>query len=428
MKYINQIFILLFLFASPCMAKIKVVEKSAKKAPIWLNTTQKDYIITSAVSNNPEKAKNECMDNIRKYIIDAVAQNVKSTSESTINQESVNNGIVNFLDKYTYSAKTQSANVPYLTGISESKIEDSYWEKRQDTETKQITYLYSVKYPFPSLELKKLVHEFRQQDEEMNNNYKKLEEQYEIIESVEQIDKAITDLNPLIHYFFDDIRKEAAKNLQNNYRQLYNQIVYKEISNKPGCYTFQLTLREQPISISQRPVLKSETLTQLRGEQTNKEWKIFYNYETCDPAEENFASITFRPGGKLLSQKFYIDLNQNCIQLFPSKEVYLTAAEKNDSLVSNLSVRMNIEARGNYTITGLTLNVPGLSKPLFADDLNIHIQNGNNQTIIISYPESIELLQKQNYRRNILKGYMEVKNEENANKRVDFSLPFKTNW
>jgi len=410
------------------MAKIKVVEKSAKKAPIWLNTTQKDYIITSAVSNNPEKAKNECMDNIRKYIIDAVAQNVKSTSQSTINQESVNNGIVNFLDKYTYSAKTQSANVPYLTGISESKIEDSYWEKRQDTETKQITYLYSVKYPFPSLELKKLVHEFRQQDEEMNNNYKKLEEQYEIIESVEQIDKAITDLNPLIHYFFDDIRKEAAKNLQNNYRQLYNQIVYKEISNKPGCYTFQLTLREQPISISQRPVLKSETLTQLRGEQTNKEWKIFYNYETCDPTEENFASITFRPGGKLLSQKFYIDLNQNCIQLFPSKEVYLTAAEKNDSLVSNLSVRMNIEARGNYTITGLTLNVPGLSKPLFADDLNIHIQNGNNQTIIISYPESIELLQKQNYRRNILKGYMEVKNEENANKRVDFSLPFKTNW
>lgn len=77
------------------------------------------------------------MDNIRKYIIDAVAQNVKSSSESTINQESVNSGIVNFLDSYTYTAQTQSANLPYLTGISESKIEEAYWEKREDKKQKK---------------------------------------------------------------------------------------------------------------------------------------------------------------------------------------------------------------------------------------------------------------------------------------------------
>ena len=141
------------------------------------------------------------MDNIRKYVIDAVAQNVKSSSESTINQESVNSGIVNFLDSYTYTAQTQSANLPYLTGISESKIEEAYWEKREDKKTKEISYLYCVKYPFPSLELKKLVHEFQRKDNEMNEKYNTLEEQYENITSVAQIDKAVTDLNSLILLF-----------------------------------------------------------------------------------------------------------------------------------------------------------------------------------------------------------------------------------
>ena len=72
------------------MAKIKVTQKSSKKPPVWVNTTQTDYIITSAIEKDIERAKNACIDQVRKYIIDAVAQNVKSISENDITQETVN--------------------------------------------------------------------------------------------------------------------------------------------------------------------------------------------------------------------------------------------------------------------------------------------------------------------------------------------------
>lgn len=429
MMHFNKLLLFFLILSVPCMAKIKVVQQSAKKIPVWVNTTQKDFIITSAISNDVEKAKNECLDNIRKYIIDAVAQNVKSSSESSINQESVNSGITSFLDKYNYSFQTQSANVPYMTGISASKAEDSYWEKREDKETKQISYLYCMKYPFPGLELKKLVHEFQKRDNEMNDKFKGLETGYEAITSAEQIDKAITDLNTLISYFFDDIRKNAARNLQQNYQQLYKQINIREISNQLGTYSFALVLRGKDITTSQRPVLKSETLTQMRAEQAGQAWSVYYNYETCDPSEVNSGSVSFRIGGRPLMQEFFIDVNQTRIQLFPTKEMYLTATRR-DSMLTNIGVRMNMDSKSakKVTIYNITLNVPGLTTPLFIDNLNLVIQSAGVQTIQVTYNGEVGLLSAQNYKSDLLKGHLEVMDADGNNRRVDFSLPFKANW
>lgn len=217
MKVNVPLLILFSLLSLSCFAKIKVVEKSAKKVPEWVNTTRKDYIITSAMAPGLERAKEECFAQIKKMIIDAIAQNVKASSESRITQESVNDGIQNFLDAYTSSFQTQSANLPYLTGISESKAEDVYWEKRLNTETDEISYLYCVKYPFPSLELKKLIKEFQRRDQEMSDKLEGLKELYDQITSVDQIDKAITDIEVLKHYFFDDMRQRDAQVLQQNF-------------------------------------------------------------------------------------------------------------------------------------------------------------------------------------------------------------------
>lgn len=428
MKF-SKLFLLFLIFTIPVMAKIKIVERSTKKVPVWVNTTQKDYIITSAIAGDIERAKNECLDNIRKYIIDAVAQNVKSSSESTINQETVNSGITKFLDTYHYSAQTQSANVPYLTGISASKIEESYWEKREDKDKKEISFLYCVKYPFPSVELKKLVHEFRTRDNEMNDKLKKLETGYDNIESAEQIGKAITDLNTLISYFFDDIRKEIARNLQNGYQQLYKQIHFREISNLLGTYEFTLALNGKDISVSQRPTLKSETLAQLRAEQTDHIWKVYYNAETCDPSEENSAIISFRLGGHPLTQQFYVDLNQNKVQLMPTKEIHLSGTLE-DSELSNISARINIDSKApkKITIKSITLDIPGLDQPLLAENQEVIIEGTGIQILRISFGGTAKLLAPQNYKSNLLKGYFEVVDEQNSTHRIDFSLPFKANW
>lgn len=427
---ISKLLILFLILSVPCMAKIKVVERSAKKVPVWVNTTEENYIITSAIKDNLEEAKRQCMDNVRTTIIDAVAQNVKSSSEGTINQESVSNEIVNFLDKFNYSYQTQSANVPYLTGVSSSKIEESYWEKREDKEAGTVSYLYAIKYPFPRLELKKLVHEFEKKDQEMYDKYKDLETGYADITSVEQIDKAITDLDVLVKYFFDDIRRNAALSLQRNYRQLYDHITFREISNKLGHYEFALVLNGKDIATSQRPVVKSETATQLRAEVDGNKWNVYYDYATCDAGEENLVTVTFRLGGKAVTQKFYIDLNQGKINIYPTKEVYLTAGTKSDTLLTDIKMRMNLESKSKdaCVVKSVTVNVPGLDNPLYVEDADVTVKGVGTQTLNILFSGNFELLQKQDYRLNLLKGYMEVQNGEGVTKRVDFSLPFRANW
>ena len=105
-------------------AAVKVVERSYKKAPVWLNTMETEYIITSAVADDLERAKALCMDNIRTQVIESVAQNVQSSSASTLSQETMTSGITDFVDNFSSTFKTQAATVPFLTGISASKAED----------------------------------------------------------------------------------------------------------------------------------------------------------------------------------------------------------------------------------------------------------------------------------------------------------------
>ena len=143
---------------------IKVLDRSASKAPVWLDRTQEEYVITSAIADDLDAARNQCLDNVRTKFIESVAQNVPSNPESRIAQSAGNSGITDFTDQFTSVLKTQSANIPFIRGISVSKIEDSYWEKRMDKETKKVTYLYAIKYPFPRIELKKMTREFEQRD------------------------------------------------------------------------------------------------------------------------------------------------------------------------------------------------------------------------------------------------------------------------
>ena len=428
---IIKLLILCTLFSLPCFAKIKVVERSSKKAPEWVNTTRKDYIITSAMAPGLERAKDECFAQVKKTIIDAVAQNVKASSESSISQESVNDGIQSFLDTYTASFQTQSANLPYLTGVSESKAEDSYWEKRLDTETKEVSYVYCVKYPFPGVELKKLVREFQRRDNEMNSKLQELKDLYGQVSSVGQIDKAITDIELLKQYFFDDVRQRETRSLQQDFRRLYEQITIREVENGLGDYVFEFVLGEgKVITVSRRPILKSETLTQLRAELKERHWHVFYDYGTCDPAEENSAKITFKIGEKFVVHQFFADINQGKIDVYPTKEMYLTAKHKSDTSLGEIVIRMNVEVHspGVCLVKELMLNVPGLENPLFADNLRIPVKEGGVQSIQVVYHGTVNILEKQGYRKNILKGYMEVTDQKGNSRRVDFSLPFQANW
>lgn len=411
-------------------AAVKVVERSSKKAPVWLNTMETEYIITSAVADDLERAKALCMDNIRTQVIESVAQNVQSSGTSTLSQETMTSGITDFVDNFSSTFKTQAATVPFLTGISASKAEDYYWEKRQDKDTGEITWLYSIKYPFPRIELKRLVDIFDTNDRKMVARYEQLRAEYDDIESVEQIDKAISDLKPLIDYFFDDVRKGDAQTLQRNYSALYGRIFLSEVSSRPGEYVYRLMLGDNPVSISRKPSLKSETLTQLHAEKRGTEWVVTYDYSDADVNEQNVIRLSQRIGPLSIREEIFADLAGTVIEIKPVGEVSMSAEVRTDSVVSGITMRMDANTnRNDLKIKGVTLRVPGIMMPVIADGLDIALTGRGVDTVTLTLPGPYEIdTAKDNTRINILRGSITVSDGEGVMHKVSISVPAACNW
>ncbi len=420
----------MMLCAVSLSAAVKVVERSAKKAPVWLNTMEREYIITSAVADGLERAKALCMDNIRAQVIESVAQNVQSSNASTISQETMTSGITDFVDNFSSAFKTQAATVPFLTGISASKAEDYYWEKRLDKETGEITWLYSIKYPFPRIELKKLVDIFETNDRKMEVRYEQLRDEYDDIVSVEQIDKAVSDLKPLIDYFFDDVRKGAAQTLQRDYSALYGRIFLNEVSSRPGEYVYRLMLGDKAVSCSRKPSLKSETLTQLHAEKRGTEWVVTYDYSDADVNEQNVVQLSQRVGSVSIREQIFADLSGTVIELKPVGEVSMTATVRADSVISGITMRMDASVnRNDLNIRGMALRVPGIRMPVVADDLDIPLESDGIVPVTLAFPGPYETDgSRAGGRVDLLRGSVTLSDGKGTMHKVAVSVPVVYNW
>ena len=79
----------------------KVVEKSDKKAPVWYESAESGYIVASAETGSMEEARQQCLESVKRQIIQAVAQNVEFSDSHTVKQTSGNGDrITEFVDQY----------------------------------------------------------------------------------------------------------------------------------------------------------------------------------------------------------------------------------------------------------------------------------------------------------------------------------------
>ncbi len=422
----------LVVYAAGAQAKEKVVEKSARRVPVWVGTSQAGYIVASTEAPDIEAAKALCMDNVRRQVAEAVAQNVSSSSVSQIDQKSVGNQVTGFLDSYSSTFKTQAAPMPYLQGISPSKVEASYWEKRLDKESGKITVMYAVKYPFPAVDLKELAWRFEKHDREMWGKYQALAEDMGKVESLEQIDRAIDDLGPVISYLFDEGRKNAAQSLQQSYRKLYSSIAFRTISDEPGEYRFCMTLDGRPLKTSQRMTLQSDCATRLTAQtQPDGAIAVKYNYDNCRRDRQSEVAVKMRINNRIVTQPFFVNTGRRAIELWPENTVYLNATGRADSVtLTAIDVRIFFKAgfAGPFTIKTMTLEAPGLSDPLFMDMLNYSCKT-QESTVNVTWVGSVKVLEEQYNQMNMLRGSVEVEVPGEAQpKRINFVLPVKTNW
>lgn len=424
------------LLAVGVAAQTKVIDKSAKKAPEWLNTAVDDYLIVTVTAQSLADAQTKALAEVTERIIQSVASNVTVSARNEMSEVNTN-GSVDSKDAYARISKMKSANLPFLKGISSTKVEDVYWLKLQDKSTKKEHYEYSVKYPFSRAEQAGLVKQFEELDAEKVAQYEALEQKINEIESVEEIRDCIVQLDVLIEYFFDEVRLTQAKGLQKRYRQLYDALTVTGTFVEEGAYRCQVLLEGNPVKVSVRPKVTSNCAGQLDVCPSEGAFIITYDAIDCLPEEENFLNILFRIGGKKLEHKAFLTeaggASAAIFSVVPEGKLILTA----DSIdvpqrkLYNINIRLTLNNRGgtSFGLKAIELHVPGISAPIVFDDIDgIYKTKGVLQIRALAEGD-FTVREKKNSVFSFVEGSVTFVNPQTeAIERKRLSLPYVTNW
>lgn len=424
------------LLAVGVAAQTKVIDKSAKKAPEWLNTAVDDYLIVTVTAQSLADAQTKALAEVTERIIQSVASNVTVSARNEMSEVNTN-GSIDSKDAYTRISKMKSANLPFLKGISSTKVEDVYWLKLQDKSTKKEYYEYSVKYPFSRVEQAGLVKQFEELDAEKVAQYEALEQKINEIESVEEIGSCIAQLDALIEYFFDEVRLTQAKGLQKRYRQLYDALTVTGTFVEEGTYRCQVLLEGNPVKVSVRPKVTSNCAGQLSVRPSEGAFIITYDAIDCLPEEENFLDILFRIGGKKLEHKAFLTeaggAGTATFSVVPEGKLILTADSVDAARrkLYNINIRLTLNNRGGtpFGLKAIELHVPEISAPIVFDDIDgVYKTKGVLQIRALAEGD-FTVREKKNSAFSFVEGSVTFVNPQTgAVERKRLSLPYVTNW
>lgn len=428
MKRLLFVFFLFPLMA--CVAQVKVVEKSGKQ-PGWVNGLEKDYIIVVGSAANIQDAQQNALNMVKERIVSSVAENVQTTSEMKVEENTFNN-ISSYLEKFATTTSTTSGPVPFLQGISLSKVEEFYWEKVENKADRSVRFNYHLKYPFPSTELWNLVHEFKKRDNEMTQQLDELLDGVDNVTSVEDIDKSIGDLRVLADYFMDG-RKDKANLGITRYRNLYNSIELVEMESGLGELKFALRLGDKYVETARKPIVKSEC-ARITSTINNQDHVIIkYDYFNCYEDPENHILVSYRFGNNNLQKKFYFDITADKAAIFINEPIRFSSVNISDGSVENSTIAITLVAKyeAPFTISKVELELPG-EAPIVIDNLSESYSGKGNHSLnlIIDQPLSVEKTSTSGKRITMLSGYIHFKSDKTGEVKTYriYNHTYTTNW
>ena len=115
--------IFITLLAAGVAAQTKVVERSAKKVPGWLNTAVEDYLVVSVTAGSLAEGQTKALTEITERIIQSVASNVTVSKKNTLSEVNVN-GNIESSDAFTQISRIKSANLPFCLLYTSDAADD----------------------------------------------------------------------------------------------------------------------------------------------------------------------------------------------------------------------------------------------------------------------------------------------------------------
>lgn len=217
----------------------KILERSHNIMPQWVNAVESNYIITTATGESVELARKQALNQVKEQILFAVAVHVESETMISSVQE-INGNNVKISEETYHNIRLKASDIPYISGISLSCIEDYYWEKVKKSRN-VAEYHYSIKYPFEKDQLNKLISDFIQRKKYANIFLDSLE--YKPIVRINDFVAITTKLNNLLdnNIFGDsEINKRCALILKQycaSFPEIIGNAIMHEYMNVPadGC-------------------------------------------------------------------------------------------------------------------------------------------------------------------------------------------------
>jgi septum formation topological specificity factor MinE len=411
-------------------AQDKVLEKSSKKKPDWVNATIKDFIIATGRGKTIDEAKNTVIPTIRTEIMNSVAVYVRSSSEMTIENENKNN-VINTIEKFKNTSTVQTADIPSLKGLSLNKVSEFYWEKIQEKESKEITVAYHVKYPFSEQELKKLIQEFNKKDQEMTDQMNGIIDNIDNIESIEDISTNIKQLENLAAYFVDQ-RKEKSELGLIKLKDMLKSIEIVPIENNLGKLKYTLKIGEKFYKTSQKPKYSNSECVTITSKTSEAHVQIIqYTYESCTEDEKNMISVSYKYGNNRVDKTFYFDVTSNSVNIFIKGEIIMKALNKDNDKVNSYSCDLTLVSKYDaaFIIDKVVLEWQGLA-PVTLSNVGKEFAGKGVQNLILEVNEPIDLLKSSSKNKPAVNGtiFFKVKATGETKRYKFYDQNTMTDW
>lgn len=358
MKKFVVILFALFLVTEASAQKEKIVERSAKKAPAWVGITTSDYFAASGRAATLSDAQTDALNQIRQYIIGSVAVNITSVESSFAGQRTKDE-VTEVLKRYSSQVDTEAAAMPFLTDISLSNAEAVYWEKIYVKADNRYFYDYHVKYPFTASQRLALTTEFLRLDKAHYAEFLRLKALYDTFTTVEAIDRAIAELDPLIEYFFDKTRRGEAEALQRSFRSAYGNIAIVPLQEQPETCLYALECNGRKLTTTKAPRLKSPTAVDLSVRRNNDDYLLTYDCAYCRPEDENYIDIAYVFGGRNVRRRIAFDPMEGRLALQPCGQIKVwEVAADSTNLTVTVEIAFRSRSESEFTVESATLDLP----------------------------------------------------------------------
>ena len=385
MKYILSIFVLL-VFSISAFAQEKVQQREGDPGK-WVNTLEKGYIITSGRAAELEQAKQQAIENVKLSIVQSVAERVEVTTVHSTTE--LSGDVTSFLDTWKEDVKTESGDVPFLKGISLSKVDGWYWEKIKDKSTKAIFYRYHIRYPFSDRELNSLIAAYEKNDRELTE---RLNNEINIIDYTTSLDEMVAAQNRLreMSGIFKDQRKQMVRAGLAAFKATMQTLSVVPVENHPGKMTVLLRSGDRIFTVAKDPRVSSPCAEILEVTNIEGETQVTYSYDYCRAgSDQNVLEFYYTLGAIRLKDDVRFDITAYQVELSMGGTIQLKLINN----LAKLSIPVETAYNTAFTVTRIELELDKDLQLIF-DQLEIPFTGKGTHQIQVEKALSPEVLEQ----------------------------------